>query len=121
MACQGHRFLICDRDTKFTAQFKPILGDAGVDGVLTPKMAPTCNAFIENFVLLIKSECLDWMILFRGRRLREAIGEFIEHYHFDRAHRGLSNCRIEPGVVGEGEVVYDERFDDFLKRYRRAA
>jgi putative transposase len=43
----GHRILICDRDTKFTAQFKRILRDAGIDVVLTPKQAPNCNAFAD--------------------------------------------------------------------------
>ena len=41
---KSHRFLICDRDTKFTAQFQRILGDAGVEVVLTPKQAPNCKA-----------------------------------------------------------------------------
>ncbi|MFT5289714.1 MAG: putative transposase [Planctomycetota bacterium] len=70
----GHPVLVCDRDTKFTAQFKRILKDAGVDVILTPKMAPNCKAFAERFVLSIKSECLDRMIFFGERRLRERSG-----------------------------------------------
>jgi putative transposase len=117
----GHRFLICDRDTKFTAQFKRILKDAGVEVVLTPKRAPNCNAFAERFVLSIKSECLGKMIFFGERRLREAIGEYIEHYHAERAHQGLGNRRIERSSVGDGEVICDERLGGLLKCYRRAA
>ena len=52
---KDHRLLICDRDTKFTDQFKRILGDAGVEVALTPKRAPNCNAYAERFVLSIKS------------------------------------------------------------------
>ncbi|MFT4542588.1 MAG: putative transposase [Planctomycetota bacterium] len=48
---RGHRFLICDRDTKFTARFKQVLKAVGVEVVLTPVMAPNCNAFAERFVL----------------------------------------------------------------------
>ena len=55
---KDHRVLVCDRDTKFTAQFRRILRDEGVDVVLTPKQAPNCNAYAERFVLSIKSECL---------------------------------------------------------------
>jgi len=117
----GHRFLICDRDTKFTAQFKRILKDAGIEVVLTPKRAPNCNAFAERFVLSIKSGCLGKMIFFGERRLHEAIGEYIEHYHAERAHQGLGNCRIERSSVGDGVVVCDERLGGLLKCYRRAA
>ena len=51
---RGHRFLICDRDTKFTSQFKRSVMSAGVETVLTPYQAPNCNAFAERFVLSIK-------------------------------------------------------------------
>jgi len=116
-----HRFLICDRDTKFTAQFKRILGDAGVDVVLTPKRAPNCNSFAERFVLSIKSECLDRMIFFGERRLREGIAEYIEHYHEERAHQGLGNRRISASETGDGEVECRERLGGLLKCYYRAA
>jgi len=52
---RGHRFLICDRDS----QFKQILGDTGIQVVLTPRQAPNCNAYAERFVLSIRSECLE--------------------------------------------------------------
>ncbi|MFT4543407.1 MAG: putative transposase [Planctomycetota bacterium] len=117
----GHRFLICDRDTKFTAQFKRILKDAGVEVVLTPKRAPNCNAFAERFVLSIKSECLGKMIFFGERRLREAIREYLEHYHAERAHQSLGNCHIEASSVEGGEVICDERLGGLLKCHRRAA
>ena len=118
----GHRILICDRDTKFTAQFKRILRDAGVEVVMTPKQAPNCNAFAERFVLSIKSECLDHMIFFGERRFRAAVSSYVEHYHTERAHQGLGNERIERvGAVGDGEVVCSERLGGLLKCYRRAA
>ncbi len=117
----GHRFLICDRDTKFTTQFKRILGDAGVDVILTPKRAPNCNAFAERFVLSIKSECLDRMIFFGERRLRDAIGEYLEHYHEERAHQGLGNQHIGQRRMGDGPARCRERLGGLLKCYRRAA
>ena len=117
-----HRFLICDRDTKFTEQFKRILRDTGVEIVLTPRRAPNCNAFAERFVLSIKSECLRRMIFFGEASLRRGISEFVGHYHEDRAHQGLGNERIERrDALGDGEVVCDERLGGILKCYRRAA
>ena len=116
----GHRFLICDRDTKFTEQYKRILKESGIEVLLTPKRAPNCNAFAGRFVLSIKSECLDRMIFFGERRLREAIASYLEHYHVERAHQGLGNDKIEPAAGGRGEVACHERLGGLLKYYRRA-
>jgi putative transposase len=117
-----HRILICDRDTKFTTQFKRILRDVGVEVVLTPKRAPNCNAYAESFVLSIKSECLRRMIFSGEASLRRAVSEFVTHYQVERAHQGIGNERIEHvGETGHGDVVCGERLGGLLKRYRRAA
>ena len=119
---RGHRFLILDRDSKFTAQFKGTLRSVGEDPILTPYQAPNCNAMAERFVLSIKSECLDRMIFFGERSLRRAIAEYVEHYHAERAHQGLGSERIEgPGCSGTGEVRFTERLGGILKHYSRAA
>ena len=119
---RNHRFVICDRDTKFTKQFKRILGDFGVDVVLTPVRAPNCNAHAERFVGSIKSECLSRMIFFGERSLLRAVSEFIDHYHVERRHQGIGNDWIEQReVVGVGEVVCNERLGGILNHYRRAA
>ncbi len=119
---RGHRSLICDRDSKFTAQFKRFLKDEGVDVILTPRQAPNANAYAERFVLSIKSECLRRMIFFGEASLRRAIAEYVGHYHGERAHQGIGNERIERvGAVGDGEVVCDQRPGGLLKCYRRCA
>jgi putative transposase len=58
------RYLIMDRDTKYTADFRGHLDREGVKPVRCPARAPNCNAFAERFVRSIKEECLDRMILF---------------------------------------------------------
>jgi putative transposase len=117
-----HRLLICDRDTKFTAQFNRIRCDVGVEVVPTPKRAPHCYAYAERFVLSIKSECLRRMIFFGEASLRHAISEYVAHYHEERAHQGLGNERIERvGTMRDGEVLCEERIGGLLKCYRRAA
>ncbi len=118
---RAHRFLICDRDTRFTAQFRRILGDAGVETVLTPRQAPNCNAFAERFVLSVKSECLGRVILFGESSLRRAVGEYLAHYHAERAHQGIGNVPITTIAMGEGEVQSRERLGGTLKHYYRAA
>lgn len=56
---RNHRFVICDRDSKFTDKSKSTLKDAGVDVTLCQYQAPNCKAYAERFVLSIESECLN--------------------------------------------------------------
>jgi transposase InsO family protein len=55
----GHRVLICDRDGKWTDEFRRIVQGAGVRIVLTPVRAPNANAYAERSVRSIREECLD--------------------------------------------------------------
>ena len=93
----GKRFLILDRDGKFTTNFRTILKDAGVEVVRTSYQAPNMNSFAERFVLSVKAECIDRMILFGGASLRRALREFCAHYHTERPHQGLRNNLLMPG------------------------
>ena len=118
----GHRFLICDRDSKFSEQFRRILKNAGVYVIRTPHQAPNCNAYAERFVLSIKSECLRRMIFFGEASLHRAITQYLDHYHGERAHQGLANNRIESrDVTSVGEIQCRERLGGILKHYYRAA
>jgi transposase InsO family protein len=118
----GHRFLICDRDAKFTARFRLMLEDAGVQLIRTPRQAPNCNAYAERFVLSIKSECLHRMIFFGESSLRRAIQIYVHHYHTERPHQGIGNAVIQREErVAEGEVCCRERLGGLLKHYYRAA
>ena len=118
----GKRYLIHDRDPKFTEQFLSILKDSGVDNVKLPRRSPNLNAFAERFVLSIKSECLNKLILFGERSLRRACKEFALHYHEERNHQGLDNRLIdgEPSS-GDGVVQCHRRLGGLLKFYDRAA
>ena len=95
---------------------------ADVDAVRLLSKSPNLNAYAERFVLSIKSECLDRMILVGESHLRRAINEYMEHYHHDRPHQGLSNTRIDGASDhASGEVRRSERLGGLLNSYRRAA
>ena len=116
------RFLILDNDSKFTAQFRRILEDAGVRVVLTSYQAPNMNSFSERWVRSIKSECLDRMILFGTGSLERAIRSFVGHYHEERSHQGLGNDLIRGDAAsGAGDVVVRERLGGLLKYHHRSA
>ena len=90
------RYLIMDRDKKYTEDFRDYLDREGVKPVRCPVRAPNCNAFDERFVRSIKEECLDRTILFGERSLHHALNEYIAHYHAERNHQGLGNLLLGP-------------------------
>ncbi|MDH3638714.1 MAG: hypothetical protein OES09_09650, partial [Gammaproteobacteria bacterium] len=73
---KDYRYLIMDRDKKFTEAFRDALEREGVEPVRCPPRAPTCNAYAERFGRSIKSECLERMILLGERSLRRALREY---------------------------------------------
>ena len=99
----GPRFLICDRDRKWSAAVRHLLETSGVRVIQTPFRAPNCNAHAERFVRSIKEECLDRVIPFGERHFRRALAEFLVHYHRERNHQGLGNDLID-GVGGQHPV-----------------
>ncbi len=119
---RGKRFLIHDRDPLYTRGFHEILGYADVVPVRLPPKSPNLNAYAERFVLSIKSECLDRMVMLGERHLRRAIASYVEHYHVERCHQGIGNRLIE-GVpeLGTGPVERTERLGGILSHYYRTA
>ena len=73
----GKRFLIIDRDAKFSPRFKSVLADYGIEILLTAYMAPNMNAYAERFVKSIKSESLDQMIFLGRESLVRTIAEYV--------------------------------------------
>ena len=119
----GYRYLIHDRSSLFTKEFRSILQSGGVKSVRLPARYPNLNAFAERFVRSIKSECLDRVILIGEGSLRRAVDQFCDHYHRERNHQGLENKIIEPefGSAAEGEVNCRERLGGLLRYYYRDA
>jgi len=118
------RYLIMDRDTKYTEDFRDFLDREGVKAVRCPVRAPNCNAFAERFVRSIKEECLDRMILFGEASLRRALTEYVAHYHAERNHQGVDNRLLEPldASIAANEAVYrHERLGGILNYYYREA
>jgi transposase InsO family protein len=84
------RFLIRDRDTKFTAAFDTAFAAAGIETLKIPPRAPKANAYAERWVRTVRSECLDWTLILGRRHLEQVLTEYVEHYNTARPHRGVS-------------------------------
>ena len=121
---RGKKFLIHDRDSKLTRKFLNFLRGSGVRSVRLPRRSPNLNAFAERFVLSIKSECLNRIILFGERSLRRVVAEYVAHYHEERPHQGIDRIidrGSHPKSAQPGTVQVNERLGGLLKYYHRPA
>ena len=86
---QPMKFLIHDRDTKFTHSFDRIFLSEGIEIVLTPYRAPKANAFAERWVRSLRGECLDHLLIINKRHLHRVVREFVQFYNEARPHQGI--------------------------------
>jgi putative transposase len=127
---QGHRFryLIRDRDAKFTAAFDTVFATAGIDVVKIPPRAPRANAYAERWVRTVRAECLDWTLVWNDRQLCRVLTEYLRHYNTVRPHRSLDlqpprparPTPLEPGGR-ESSVQRVDVLGGLIHEYRRAA
>jgi len=93
------KFLIRDRDTKFTASFDEVFRSEGIRVIKTPVRSPRANAYAERWVRTVRNECLDWLLVLGHRHLERVLREYVDHYNRQRPHRG-----INLGVPTGGEI-----------------
>src|SRR5258707_9295776 len=87
-ALRDCRYLLHDRDTKFTRSFRAIIASGRVEPLALPARSPNLNAYAERWVRSVKEECLSKVILFGERSLRRALSNYVEHFHAERNHHG---------------------------------
>ncbi len=90
------RYLIHDRDSKFTRAFDDIWRAVGAEVILTPIQAPNANAVAERWVGTVRQECLDHLLIAGRRQLLYVLHLYVEHYNRHRPHRGLGLSAPEP-------------------------
>ena len=87
------RFLVRDRAGRFASSFDAVLADAGIAVVKIPPRCPRANCFAERFVLTVRAEVTDRMLIFGERHLRQVLAVYADHYNARRPHRAL---RLRP-------------------------
>jgi transposase InsO family protein len=124
------RYLIRDRDAKFSAVFDAVFAAAGIDVVKIPPRAPRANAYAERWVRTVRAECLDWTLVWNERQLYRVLTEYLRHYNTVRPHRSLDLQPPRPRASGLTLVQPDtdkspvHRVDvlgGLIHEYRRAA
>jgi putative transposase len=122
------RFVLRDRDAKFSRTFDDLFCAEGAEVLLTPVRAPNANAHAERWIRTVRAECLDWLLIIGRGHLEQALRIYVEHYNRHRPHRALG---LEPPgpsaamtLVGEARRARGRRRDllgGLLHEYRRAA
>jgi transposase InsO family protein len=120
------RFVLRDRDAKFTAAFDAVFVAEGIEVLKTPVRAPRANAYAERWVGTVRREVVDRMLILGGGQLRRVLAEFVDHYNVHRPHRALGQVPpLAPGesavVVPAGRVVRRDRLGGLLHEYAQAA
>ena len=111
------RFLIRDRDQKFTHSFDDVFRDVGINPIRTPFLAPQANGVAERFVRTARAECLDRLLILNRQHLERILAVFVDHDNTHRPHRALALMPPQPtrppGALtnesGEEHVVRRDR------------
>jgi putative transposase len=93
------RFLIHDRDAKFSRAFDAVFHRGGIRLIRTPVQAPNANAHIERWVGSVRRDCLDRLLIFNRRQLERALRVYVRHYNEQRPHRALALQPPDPPTV----------------------
>jgi putative transposase len=119
------RFLIRDRDGKFTAAFDDVFAGNGTRVIKTPVRSPRANALAERFVGTLRRECLDHLLIYGEQHLRKIVAQYARHYNGHRPHQALGQ---RPPLHGHAQPVNitaqikrTRAVGGLISEYRRAA
>gem|GEM_PF-736967 len=121
-------WVIMDRDTKFTDQFRRIINDAnsGFTTLRLPPRSPQANGIMERWFRSAKTNVIRKAYWFDAEALWQALVLYLEHYHTERPHQSLGNDSPLPAqrstVVGDRwKLTRQERVGGLINTYRREA
>jgi transposase InsO family protein len=120
------RFLVRDRDTKFTAAFDAVFVAEAIEVLRTPVRAPQANAYAERWVGTVRREVLDRMLVVGGRQLQAVLAEYVDHYNGHRPHRALGQApplgpAEAPVVLTTRTILRRDRLGGLIHEYAQVA
>jgi len=120
-----NKFLIRDRDSKFTTVFDDVLTGTGVRIIKTPIRSPRANSLAERYVGTLRRECLDHLLIYGERHLRRVLAEYAQHYNEHRPHQSREQRPPlhQPGqpIDITARIKRRQIVHGLISEYRRAA
>jgi putative transposase len=119
------KFLIRDRDGKFTALFDEVFRAEGIRIVLTAPQAPRMNVIMERWVGSVRREILDRILIVNAAHLRKVLTEYEDHFNAHRSHRALNQASplrpLPDPVNADIKVIRRDRLGGLLHEYAQVA
>jgi transposase InsO family protein len=120
------RFLVRDRDAKFTAAFDAVFVAEAIEVLRTLVRAPQANAYAERWVGTVRRELLDRMLVVGGRQLQAVLAEYVDHYNGHRPHRALGQApplgpAEPPAILTTRRVLRRDRLGGLIHAYTQVA
>ena len=122
----GHfKFLIRDRDSKFTTAFDEVFTGNGTRIIKAPVRSPQANSFAERYIGTLRRECLDHLLIHGEQHLRQVLAEYAQHYNDHRPHQAREQRPPlhEPGqpIDLTARIKRRQAVQGLISEYRRAA
>jgi transposase InsO family protein len=119
------KFLIRDRDSKFTALFDEVFRAEGIQIVRTAAQAPRMNAIMERWVGSVRRELLDRTLIVNAAHLRKVLAEYEGHFNTHRPHRALNQAsplrHLPDPNDADIKVIRRDRLGGLIHEYAQVA